>query len=74
MSDACDTLAMQLAELEMLVSMFSKAGELVFDDPSALIDLRSLVDGQLLQEDEALRQRICFTLNLLTDKEVNVWC
>ena len=61
--DIRETLSLQLAEVEMLQSMFATDGEFVLDDQTAVPDIRSLVDGAT--EQSQLHSRIRFTLKLL---------
>ena len=71
--DIRETLSLQLAEVEMLHSMFANDGEFVLDDPTAVPDIQSLVDGVI--ERNLLHSRIRFTVKLLigdTD-QVHEW-
>ena len=57
-----ETLALQLAEVEMLASMYANDGELAMDDPTAVPDIQSFIDGN--SEYSQLNSRIRFTLKL----------
>nr|KAG5688792.1 hypothetical protein BaRGS_033276 [Batillaria attramentaria] len=49
-ADVREMLELQLAEVEMLESMFANPGEFVLDSPEALQELRAFIDGTLSYE------------------------
>ena len=60
--DLKEMLSLQLAEVEMLTSMFPSDGEFVLDDPGAPAELLSYVDGEL--EYGGVTTRVGFTLKM----------
>ena len=62
-----DLLSLQLAEVEMIQSMFPNPGELEFDDGHAVDAIRSFVEKK--NNNRVLRERIGFTLNLNVGSE-----
>ena len=71
--DVESTLSLQVAELEMLSSMFPGAGELEMDDNTALAQVQSFVAGHLPYD--ALQARLGFTIKLQvqTQEAQQVW-
>jgi len=66
-------LELQLAEVDMLMSMYPNPGEFVLDDPEALEYLRSVVSGEL--EVETLESRLGFSVTVSCqedDKKLSV--
>ncbi|KAL5011849.1 hypothetical protein ScPMuIL_010400 [Solemya velum] len=64
--DLHETLALQLAEVEMLGSMYPADNEFVLDDPCAVRMIQSYLNGQI--KEEYLESRIGFTLRLFQEK------
>ena len=64
--DVKSMLDLQLAEVEMLTSMYSNPGELVLDDEEAVNMVSMLVNDEITYD--LLESRIGFTLKLLLNK------
>ena len=60
--DIYEMLSLQLAEVEMLQSMFPQTGELVLDDPLAVDAMQTFLDEK--RSYDSLNERISFTLNI----------
>jgi hypothetical protein len=70
-TDVREMLELQLAEVEMLESMFSNPGEFVLDSKTALEELRAFVDGVINYD--TLQTRIGFTIRLnVSTEKVNI--
>ena len=71
-----ETLEIQLAEMEMLASMYPEKGELEFDDPSAIADVRlaldQFADGSIPSSHLETVANIGFSLRLKTELQVNL--
>ena len=65
-----EMLGLQLAEFEMLMSMYSNVNELQCDDPAAIVDIQNVVDGTTKYDQ--LKSRIRFTLKICTDDAVSL--
>lgn len=63
-----ETLELQLAEVEMLESMFSNPGEFTQDSLEALPEVRAFVDGTLSYE--CLDSRVGFTIKISTSESL----
>jgi len=60
--DIEEMLGLQVAEVDMLASMYPKAGEFEMDDPLSLIEVQSFLDGEIPYA--AVQARIGFILKL----------
>ena len=60
--DVTETLQLQLAEIEMLESMFPNTGELRLDDTMAAINIQAFLDGKMKYD--YLHTRFGFTLKI----------
>ncbi|KAK7471339.1 hypothetical protein BaRGS_00036014 [Batillaria attramentaria] len=65
-ADVREMLELQLAEVEMLESMFANPGEFILDSPEALQELRAFIDGTLSYE--CLDARVGFTIKISTSE------
>ncbi|ESO88493.1 hypothetical protein LOTGIDRAFT_165633 [Lottia gigantea] len=64
--DIKEMLELQLAEVEMLKSMFPQKGEFVLDDEYAVREIQAYVDGDILLDSP--ESRIGFTVHITTEK------
>ena len=62
--DIQEMLQLQLAEVEMLESMFANPGEFTRDSQTVLEELRAVVDGTM--DYDCLESRVGFTIKIIT--------
>ena len=62
--------SLRLSEIELLMSMFSREGEMTFSDPSELADLRTAVENQNSGSFSMTKSRITFALKLKSNDSV----
>lgn len=67
-SSCLKTLDLQLSEVDMLISMFPDQEEFKLDDPCAVAEVKSYVEGNMSYDE--LQSRIGFTLNLHSKSQV----
>ncbi|XP_076468323.1 RWD domain-containing protein 2A-like [Babylonia areolata] len=63
-TDVSEMLQLQLAEVEMLESMFANPGEFTLDNQSVLDELRAFVEGTI--DYDVLESRVGFTIKMMT--------
>ncbi|KAL5011312.1 hypothetical protein ScPMuIL_009863 [Solemya velum] len=69
-SSCLKTLDLQLSEVDMLISMFPDQEEFKLDDPCAVAEVKSYVEGNMSYDE--LQSRIGFTLNLHSKSQVPI--
>ncbi|CAG5123247.1 unnamed protein product [Candidula unifasciata] len=66
-SQKLEGLELQLAEVDMLTSMYANPGELILDDPTALELIRAVVSGNLALEE--LESRLGFIIKVCVEND-----
>ena len=69
--DVREMLELQLAEVEMLESMFSNPGEFTLDSNTVLEELRAFVNGTINYD--CLESRVGFTVKIVTSSSPVSW-
>ena len=69
--DVREMLELQLAEVEMLESMFANPGEFTLDSHTVLDELRTFVNGTVNYD--RLESRVGFTVKIVTSSSPVSW-